>query len=79
MIEVFLFVDYSVPKCKYLIRDLREKGVHFWVVDVNKEKELVEKHGVKGVPSAVIGEKLLYQPTVQDIIKEKNKFVNKVV
>lgn len=51
-----LFTTPFCSNCKPLKKQLQDRGIEYEEVNAIQQKELVEKYGVKGVPSMVVRE-----------------------
>lgn len=65
--EKILFTTDYCARCPGIKQKLTDKGVEFTLVDAIKNKELVSKYGVRGVPSLV----LLFEGEVHQVLVGK--------
>ena len=54
MVKVFRFTAEWCNPCKMLAKVLEQEGIDIPTVDVDKNKELAAKYGIRSIPTIVI-------------------------
>ena len=54
MVKIFRFTAEWCNPCKMLAKVLEQEGIDIPIVDVDKNKELAAKYGIRSIPAIVI-------------------------